>query len=101
MPLAALDLGDNTFLVYVGALAVSGLILAVLALTGFGGAGVGSRIISGLVALAFLGYAGYLAFIFEGGEYRLFLYAFIVPALLLFRAFQGWRAKKSATQPSA
>jgi len=92
----ALDLGDNTFLAYVIALFVSGGILLVLALAGFG-ASTGSRILSGLFGLGFVGYSVYLAFFFDGGEYRIFIYAFIVPILLIVNVVKSRKANQEAS----
>lgn len=94
MHLAALEFNDSTFLAYVVALGVSGLLLLILALVGFG-AGTGSRILSGLFGLGFLGYAIYLAFIFDGTEFRMFIYAFIVPILFIVNIVKS-RGKKTA-----
>src|SRR5688572_2552587 len=73
---------DATFSTYVVALLGSGLILLLMAAIGFG-AGAGSRVISALVGLAMLGYGVYLGFIFDGVEYQMFYYVFIVPVLLI------------------
>ncbi len=53
MPLAA-EVSESTFNLYVGALAVSGLLLAVLAITGFGASSIGERLLNALFALGFL-----------------------------------------------
>jgi hypothetical protein len=95
MPLAVTEVNDTTFLVYVGALAVSGLVLAILAIGGFG-LSVGLRLLNGLFALGFLGYAVYLYFIFEGGEFRMFWYAFVLPVVLIIQAIRGRKAKAGA-----
>jgi hypothetical protein len=100
MPLAA-EVSESTFNLYVGALAVSGLLLAILAISGFGASSIGERLLNALFALGFLGYAFYLYFIFEGGEFRMFYYAFVVPVLLLLRAFQGWRKRRDASNQPA
>lgn len=54
---------------------------------------VASRVLNVLVGLAFLGYGCYLEFIFTGGTYRIFFYAFLVPILLVVRTF---KARKEA-----
>ncbi|WBP88506.1 hypothetical protein [Kitasatospora cathayae] len=64
---------------YVVLLALSGLIMLVLGVLPLGGLKVGLRIFNVLFGLGFLGYAYYLAFVFEGGEYFLFFKAFILP----------------------
>jgi hypothetical protein len=100
MPLAA-EVSESTFNLYVGALAVSGLLLAVLAITGFGASSIGERLLNALFALGFLGYAFYLYFIFEGGQFQMFYYAFVVPVLLVLRAIQGWRKRRAEPQHMA
>jgi hypothetical protein len=53
------------------------------------GQSVGMRVLDGVIGLAFLGYGGYLALFFEGGEYRMFFYAFIVPIALIVQIFRS------------
>lgn len=95
--MAALDMTDGQFVGYTVLLGISGLLMLGLAIAGLG-AGTGSRVISGLAGLAFLGYAIYLAFIFEGGEYRIFLYAFIVPIVVIVNIVKSRKAAKEAKQ---
>ena len=90
-----MDVNDNVFLIYTVALAVSGIIQLVIAAVGFG-AGTGLRILSGLIGLGFLGYAAYLAFFFEGGEFRMFYYAFILPVLFIVQLVRNRSAKQTA-----
>jgi|RhiMetdeSRZDD1v2_1073273.scaffolds.fasta_scaffold1243075_2 hypothetical protein len=102
MTLAASVVSDTEFNLYLIALAVSGLLLAFLAISGFGASSVGERVLNGLFAAGFLGYAFYLFFIFDGGEFREFYYAFAVPVILVIKAVQGYRARKAqATEPPA
>ncbi|MFD4535048.1 hypothetical protein ACFWNL_04350 [Kitasatospora sp. NPDC058397] len=69
---------------YVVALAISGAAMLVLGAVNPGsGLKVGWRILNVLAGLGFLGYAYYLAFVFEGEEYRIFLKAFILPIALI------------------
>jgi hypothetical protein len=63
---------------------------------------VGTRILNVLLGLVYIGYGFYLEFIFTGGEYRIFIYAFIVPILMIVqtvRSFKAWQAQKAA-QPA-
>jgi hypothetical protein len=83
---------DTGFLLYVGLLAISGALLIVMGVSGFGRQSVGLRVLDVLFGLGFLGYAFYLFFIFDGGTYTVFFYAFIVPILLVVRAIRGARA---------
>lgn len=43
----------------------------------------GRRVVNGLIGAAFLGYGIYLAVFFDRGEYRIFLWVFILPLTLL------------------
>lgn len=80
-----IDFGaDAAFSWYVVFLLVSGIALLVMASIG-GGQSVGERLLNLAFGVAFLGYAVYLGFIFDGGEYFMFFYAFILPVLMLFR----------------
>jgi hypothetical protein len=65
-------------------LLVSGIAMLVMAAIG-GGQSAGERLLNLAFGVGFLGYAVYLGFIFEGGEYFMFFYAFILPVLMLFR----------------
>jgi hypothetical protein len=90
------------FNAYTILLMLSGLLLVVLG-AAVGGQGTGSRVLSVLIGIAFFGYGFYLAFIFSGGEYRVFYYAFVVPILVVFRIVQARRANKAragATAPT-
>jgi len=102
MTLAASVVSDTEFNLYLIALAVSGILLAVLAISGFGASSVGERALNGIFAAGFLGYAFYLFFIFDGGTFTEFYYAFAVPVILLIKAIQGYRARKAeAAEPPA
>ena len=48
--------------------------------------------------LAFLGYAVYLLFFFEGGEVRIFFYAFIVPIFAVIQIFKARKARREEQQ---
>ncbi|QLQ36783.1 hypothetical protein [Micromonospora robiginosa] len=60
--------------------------------------GTGSRILNVVVGLAFFGYGFYLLFLFDGGDYRIFFYVFILPILLIVRAV---KARKEARERAA
>jgi hypothetical protein len=81
---------------YVLLLALSGIAMIVLAAVGRGQTS-GSRLFIGLLGVAFLGYAFYLGFVFKGGHYIVFYYAFILPILLIVRHF---RTRNAARQPA-
>ncbi|MFI5836814.1 hypothetical protein ACIA5A_24345 [Micromonospora sp. NPDC051300] len=57
--------------------------------------GTGSRILNVVVGLAFFAYGFYLLFLFDGGDYRIFFYVFILPILLIVRAV---KARKEARE---
>ncbi len=88
------------FNAYTILLMLSGLLLVVLG-AAVGGQGTGSRVLSVLIGIAFFGYGFYLAFIFTGGEYRVFYYAFVVPVLVVFRIVQARRANKARVGAAA
>jgi len=90
------------FTIYTILLMVSGLGL-ILVGAAVSHQGVGMRILNILVGAAFLGYGFYLQFLFTGVEYRVFLYAFIGPALLIARTAQthGDRRQAAAEEASA
>jgi hypothetical protein len=93
--LAAADLGEGGFVAYIAFLGLSGLLLIALAVQPFLKSSMGLRIINGLVGLGFLGYAIYLFFIFDGGTYSIFIYAFIAPVLLLIQTIRAARAQNA------
>ena len=90
-----IDFGaDAAFSWYVVFLLVSGIAMLAMAAIG-GGQTVGDRLLNLAFGLGFLGYSVYLGFIFDGGEYFMFFYAFVLPVLMLFRfvkALFGQRA---------
>ena len=101
MNLAAVEIPDGVFLAYIAALVVSGLIMVVLAATGFGASGTLVRILNGLFGVGFLGYAVYLLFFFPGGDFPVFFYAFILPVVMVIQAFKTRAAKPEvAPQPA-
>ncbi|WP_316523783.1 hypothetical protein [Kitasatospora brasiliensis] len=67
---------------YVVLLAISGVIMVVFG-AAIGGLKVGLRLLNVIIGLGFLGYAYYLAFVFEGGTYTIFFKVFIVPVLAI------------------
>ncbi|MFB4305413.1 hypothetical protein ACA511_04800 [Actinomadura sp. GTD37] len=80
-----IDFGaDAAFSWYVVFLLGSGVVMLIMAAIG-GGQSVGERLLNLAFGVGFLGYAVYLGFIFDGGEYFMFFYAFILPVLMLFR----------------
>ncbi|MDG4799866.1 hypothetical protein [Micromonospora sp. WMMD980] len=51
--------------------------------------GTGSRLLNVVVGLAFFAYGFYLLFLFDGGDYRIFFYVFVLPILLIVRAVKA------------
>jgi hypothetical protein len=88
------------FLAYVVFLAVSGVAMIAIAIIR-GGQSTGARAFNGLLGIAFLGYALYLALIFRGGHYFLFFYAFVLPVLLIVRFFRTLGDRPRTPQPGA
>ncbi len=88
-------MSDGTFYGYILLLAVSGIALTVLAARGFGQS-TGLRVIDGLFAAGFLGYAFYLLFVFDGGQVRILFYAFIVPIVAVSKVIKERRAVREA-----
>jgi hypothetical protein len=76
---------------YAVLLMVSGVLLLVVGGT-LSGQSKGARILNLLVGLAFFGYGFYLEFLFGGGSYFVFFYAFVVPILLTINAFKARKA---------
>ncbi len=86
---------DRTLDINIYALGISGIVLLFMGIAGFG-ATVGSRVLSVVVGLAALGYAGYLAFVLEGDSYWMWYYVYILPILLIVNAFRSAKARKDA-----
>ncbi|HZD97554.1 MAG TPA: hypothetical protein VE132_05270 [Micromonosporaceae bacterium] len=101
MNYAVTELNDTTFNLYSALLAISGILLAVTAATGFGGRSVRARILNGIFAVAFLAYAFYLQFIFTTGTVFISYYVFVVPILLIVQAFRNRTAAKQQQAASA
>jgi phosphate/sulfate permease len=99
-PVAAQDLGAGMFLGYIAALGFSGLLLLVLAALPFPQS-TANRVINGLIGVAMLGYGLYLFFMFDGGEFRVFYYVFLVPIFAVVHTVKGIKAMRAAkaTQP--
>lgn len=67
---------------YVALLAISGVIMVAMAAVKNGQNTV-ARSINMIFGAVFLGYAFYLAFLFDGGSYLIFFQAFIVPVVMV------------------
>ncbi|RAY11333.1 hypothetical protein DPM19_30380 [Actinomadura craniellae] len=91
-----IDFGaDSTFSWYVVLLMLSGVVMLALAAIG-GGQSAVERLLNAAFGVGFLGYGVYLGFIFEGGEYMMFFYAFILPVLMLVKFVQSAFGKRQA-----
>lgn len=87
---------------YAPLLMVSGLLLVANAMLPW--QTVGARVLSVVVGIAFFGYGAYLEFLFTGGHFIVFYYAFAVPVLLIIQSvkgFRGWQAQKRQQQQPA
>lgn len=82
-------------------LIVSGALLLVMAASGFGSKSTADRVISSLFGLGFLAYGIYLGFVFTGGTYHIFFYAFAVPVLLVVNAFKNSKERKEREAAAA
>ena len=93
-------MSDGTFLAYVALLFASGVLLAVLGIAGFGQSKL-ARVLDGVAAAGFLGYSIYLLFFFDGGEFRIFFYAFIVPVIAVVQIVKARKARREEQQMAA
>lgn len=75
---------DSLFMLLVTGYAIGGLACLALAATGFGG---NNRVVSGLIGLASLGYAGYL--LLSTGDVMVFPIAVAIPFLAVAGAVRG------------
>ncbi len=85
---------------YVVLLALSGIIMLVLGAVS-GGLKVGLRILNVIIGLGFLGYAYYLAFVFEGGTYYIFFKVFILPVAMIVYSVKAITERSNAKQQAA
>jgi len=91
-------MSDAQFNAYAAALLVGGLFM-IAAVLPWGKLEKSTKVASALIGAAMAGYGGYLLFIFESGDVRVFWYALIVPVLVLVQVVKGWRNKDA--QPAA
>lgn len=82
---------------YILVLLVSAVLLSIAAARGYGQR-TGARILNGVFAAAFLGYAIYLGLFFDGGTVYFSLWAVVLPAIALFRAFRARQAARTAAR---
>jgi hypothetical protein len=88
------------FYVYAVFLVLSGVLMIVLAAVRTGRSA-GRRVLSGIVGTGFTVYGLYLLLFFQGGTYRLFLYAFVLPILLTVQFFRERSAVKAMQAANA
>ena len=88
------------FYVYSLFLILSGVLLLVLAALRTGRSPM-RRIWSGIVGAGFTVYGGYLLLFFQGGTYRVFFYAFILPIVLTIQFFRERSAAKAMQAATA
>jgi hypothetical protein len=89
----------EVFLLYCLLLVVSGIIMLVSAIGGFGQRP-GARIAEALFGSGFLGYGVYLLFFFTGGEFTMFYYAFVAPILTVVHAVRARQSRASQSRAS-
>jgi hypothetical protein len=84
------------FLFYLGVLLLSGVLMLVIAGVGLG-ASAGARVLNAVLGLAALGYGIYLitTVFINGGSYRIFIYAFILPVIAIVQLVKGLKARAS------
>jgi hypothetical protein len=90
---------DKQFSIYVVLLMFSGLAMLIASAA----AKDKTRWLDLLFGLGFLGYGFYLAFIFDGEEYFMFFYAFILPIVMIYRTIKERLEARGGghTQPPA
>ena len=93
-------MSDGTFYGYIFLLALSGIILSVLAVGGFGQS-VLARVLDAIFGVIFLGYAFYLLFFFDGGEVRILFYAFVVPIFAIVQVVKARKARSEQASAAA
>lgn len=76
-------------------LVASAVVLAAIAVTGFGAETAEGRFVSGLGAVAAGAYAYYLGFVFEGGTYLFSIAPMLVPVLAGIALVRGFRNRKN------
>ena len=82
---------------YVALLAISGIIMIALAAVKNGQSSA-SRSLNGILGAVYLGYAVYLAFLFDGGSYLIFFQAFIVPVMMVVNFFRNRTPRPKLTE---
>jgi hypothetical protein len=86
---------DGAFYGYIALLFASGVLLAVLAVAGFGQTKL-ARVFDAIFGVGFLAYSLYLLLFFDGGEVRILFYAFIVPIFAVIQMVKGVKARREA-----
>ncbi|RDI68186.1 hypothetical protein [Nocardia pseudobrasiliensis] len=94
---AAVTSGVSLFNWYVALLAISGIAMIAMALVKHGQSTT-ARSINFIFGAVFVGYAFYLAFLFDGGSYLIFFQAFIVPVLMAVNFFRNRTPRPKLTE---
>jgi hypothetical protein len=79
------EISDTAFLLIIVGYVIGGLVCLGVAATGFGGS---NRIVTGLIGVAAIVYAGYLFFAPTDSVW-VFPYLLLVPVIVLFQAFRN------------
>lgn len=82
---------------YVALLAISGIVMIAMASVQQGQSNA-TRSFNGIFGGLFLGYACYLAFLFDGGSYLIFFHAFIVPVTMVVNFFRNRTPRPKLTE---
>lgn len=93
-------LSDGAVLTYIALLFISAVLLSVVAIRGFGQS-TGTRVLDGIIAVGFLGYAIYLLFFAESDEIRIFFYAILAPVFAIVQIVKGSKAKREQAAAAA
>ncbi|HET6214940.1 MAG TPA: hypothetical protein VFE14_18880 [Micromonosporaceae bacterium] len=97
MSLAVHEFTTAQTLLIIAGYGLSGVVCAVFAALGFGVQKAWERVLIAVFALAFLGYAGYLLFIFDGGTVFISFWPLIVPILLIVNGVRNVRRTKTGS----
>jgi len=92
-----MNVSPGAFHAYVAMLALSGVVILVVAFLPLGQQRV-ARLIGAVLGVAFLGYAYYLQFVFDGGTFELFYYVFALPFIYTWRVVNHYVQRRRAAE---
>lgn len=91
-----MDVSDGTLNIYSVLLMICGVVMLAVACLPLKQS-TASRVIGGLVGLAFLGYGIYLKFIFDSGTVWIFYYVFVLPFIYIARVVKAYATRRNQT----